>query len=133
MHIAFLIVSLLALVVLKHSSFVKADTRRHNRDDVTGFVGSTHEELLSSRSEKRDIFADRLQEMKRQMELHHKGERLMSEQEYYKLEKKIKAHEHKVEYLDKNTDLRHLDRFLAREELMNEMHRARLSRSGDEF
>lgn len=113
---------------------VEGDTRRHDRDDVTGFVGSTHEELLSSRAHKRDIFAGRLAEMKRQMEQHKTGERLLSESEFYKVEKKIKAYEEKIEYLDKNSDLRHLDRVLMREELMNEMHKARLGRqSSDEL
>jgi hypothetical protein len=112
---------------------VLADTRRHARDEVTGYVGSTHEELLSSRAEKRDIFHERLSEMKVRMDQHMKGEKLLSETEYYKLEKKINAYEHKVDYLDKNSDLRHLDRLLIREEVMNDMHRARLSRSADEL
>ena len=110
------------------------DTRtRHTRDEVTGHVGSTHEELLSSRAEKRDIFHDRLAEMKQRIEQHNQGNELLTEQEYNKLLKKIKAYEHKVNYLDNNNDLRHLDRLLAREELMNEMHRARISRSADEL
>jgi len=111
---------------------VAGDTRRHKRDEVTGHVPSTHEEILAQRERKKDVFGERLEEMKRKMEDHKSGKQLLTKEEYQKMERKIKAYENKMEELTRDFDERHSSRLLAREELLNEMTRARIA-SRDEL
>jgi peptidoglycan hydrolase CwlO-like protein len=108
------------------------DTRRHRRDDVTGHVPSTHEEILAHRERKKDAFSAKLEEMKQRMDDHKTQRQLLTKDEYYKLERKIKAYENKMEELNRDFDERHSRRLLAREELLNEMTRARMA-SRDEL
>jgi peptidoglycan hydrolase CwlO-like protein len=107
---------------------VVADTRRHVRDEVTGHIPSTHEEILSTRQQHKELFSERLAEMKKKFEDHINGTKLLTRAEYQKIERKIKAYESKVEDLSREFDERHLNRVLAREEILNEMTRSRFAR-----
>ena len=66
--------------------------------------------------------------MKKKFEDHINGTMLLTRAEYQKIERKIKAYESKVEDLSREFDERHLNRVLAREEILNEMTRSRFAR-----
>lgn len=122
--------ALVALLLLISS--VLADTRRHRRDDVTGHVPSTHEEILAHRDRKKDLFGGKLEEMQQKMNDHKNGINLMNKDDYERTERKIKAYENKLEELNREFDERHSRRIMAREELLNEMTRSRMA-SRDEL
>ena len=122
----------LVLFLISLDSVVGHDTRRHRRDDMTGHIPSTHEEILSHRERRKDLFTSKLEEMKQTMDDHKTQRRLLTKDEYHKLERKIKAYENKMEELNREFDERHSSRLLAREELLNEMTRARMA-SRDEL
>lgn len=110
------------------AALITADTRRHERDGVTGHIPSTHEEVLSQRYRRKELFGDRLAEMTKKMEDHTSGAQLLTQMEFNRLERKMKAYETKVEELNGEFDQRHLNRVLTREELLNEMTRSRFAR-----
>ena len=122
----------LAVLALSSLTFVAADTRRHSRDDVTGHIPSTHEEILSHRNRKKDMFSEKLEEMQTKMDHHQNGINLMNKEDYERTERKIKAYEHKLQELNREFDERHSRRLMAREELLNEMTRSRMA-SRDEL
>ena len=115
------------LLLFYLAACVTADTRRHARDDVTGHIPSTHEEILSQRQQRKELFGDRFAEMKKKMEDHSSGSKLLTETEYNRLKRKMRAYETKIEELNREFDERHLNRVLAREELLNEMTRSRFA------
>lgn len=124
----------LGLVLLLSFDYLAvADTRVHRRDEVTGHIPSTHEEILSRREEHHDIFSSRLQEIARQLDLHESGERLLTENEYNRFNRKKKAFENKLEELSRVFDERHSRRIMDREELLNEMTKARIKRTRGEL
>ncbi|KAG7362811.1 hypothetical protein IV203_026171 [Nitzschia inconspicua] len=122
-----LVVSLLASI-----ASVSADTRKHRRDEVTGHVPSTHEEILAHRERKKIHFGGKLEELKKQIEDHMSGKSLLTKDEYERAQRKIRAFENKLEELNREFDERHSRRLIAREELLNEMTRARFA-SRDEL
>jgi peptidoglycan hydrolase CwlO-like protein len=111
---------------------VTADTRRHQRDEVTGHIPSTHEEIVAHRERKKDHFVGKLDEMKLQIENHKSGRLLLTKDEFERAQRKIRAYENKMEELNREFDERHSRRLMAREELLNEMTRARFA-SRDEL
>jgi hypothetical protein len=122
--------SVLLLLFLSSPSFlVSADTRHHRRDDVTGHIPSTHEEIVSRRQEHSDLFTSRLDEVNIQLDSHTSGERLLTETQYYKLERKKKAYEGKLEELNREFDERHSRRVLQREEILNDRTKTRIERA----
>ncbi|MGK3744775.1 MAG: hypothetical protein ACI8RD_005525 [Bacillariaceae sp.] len=122
--------SVLLLLFLSSPSFlVSADTRHHRRDDVTGHIPSTHEEIVSRRQEHSDLFTSRLDEVNIQLDSHTSGERLLTETQYYKLERKKKAYEGKLEELNREFDERHSRRILQREEILNDRTKTRIERA----
>jgi peptidoglycan hydrolase CwlO-like protein len=124
--------ALTAILLLIVISPVSADTRRHTRDDVTGHVPSTHEEILSHRARKKEVFGEKLDEIQKKMDDHKNGINLMNKLDYERTERKIKAYKHKLEELNREFDERHSRRLIAREELLNEMTRSRMA-SRDEL
>lgn len=75
------------------------------RDDVTGHVGSTREEILAKREIRKKDFTKKLMELKQQWADHESGEmRLREGSETERLQKKIKAYEKKLEYLNQPPD-----------------------------
>jgi len=106
-----------------------ADTRLHKRDDVTGHIPSTHEEIITRREEHKDLFSSRLDEVNTQLEHHASEERLLTETEYYRLGRKKKAYENKLEELNRVFDERHSRRIMDREELLNDMTKSRIERA----
>lgn len=88
-------------------------TRHLERDEVTGHVGSTREELLSRREQRKSQFGDKLDALKAQMEMHESGTVVLTEYEVQKIQKKIKAYENKLEYLNQEVDDR-VSNFCAR-------------------
>ena len=122
--------SVLLLLFLSSPSFlVSADTRHHRRDDVTGHIPSTHEEIVSRRQEHSDLFTSRLDEVNIQLDSHTSGERMLTETQYYKLERKKKAYEGKLEELNREFDERHSRRILQREEILNDRTKTRIERA----
>eukprot|EP00536_Pseudo-nitzschia_multiseries_P007586 jgi/Psemu1/305046/fgenesh1_kg.180_\ len=118
---------------LSSNHFSAADTRIHKRDEVTGHIPSTHEEILSRREEHHDIFSTRLAEVNAKLDLHSSGEQLLTEIEYNRLNRKKKAFENKVEELSRQFDERHSERIIFREELLNDLTKARIARSRGEL
>jgi hypothetical protein len=87
------------------ASPVLASVRHLERDDVTGHVGSTREELLATREMRKEDFSRKLEELKQQWADHESGKRRLSEGfETQRLLKKIKAYEKKVEHLNQQMD-----------------------------
>lgn len=107
-------------------SLVAGDTRLHRRDELTGHIPSTHEEIVSRREEHHDVFSSRLEEVNEKIDLHSSGEKLLTEAEYNRLNRKKKAYETKLEELGREFDLRHSSRMMYREELLNDMTRSRI-------
>jgi len=119
----------ITLFLSSQPSFVLADTRLHKRDDVTGHIPSTHEEIITRREEHKDLFSSRLDEVNAQLENHAREERLLTETEYYRLQRKKKAYENKLEELTRVFDERHSRRIMDREELLNDMTKSRIERA----
>lgn len=113
--------------------FVVADTRIHRRDDLTGHIPSTHEEIVSRREEHHDLFSSRLLDVNSQLDRHSSGEQLLTEAEFNRLNRKKKAYENKLRELSREFDERHSRRIMLREELMNDMTRTRIERSMEEL
>mmetsp|Transcript_26901 Transcript_26901/g.62910 ORF Transcript_26901/g.62910 Transcript_26901/m.62910 type:complete len:138 (+) Transcript_26901:115-528(+) len=124
---------LFVVLVTSSNSLTAADTRIHRRDEVTGHIPSTHEEIVSRREEHHDIFSSRLEEVNAQLHLHESGEKLLTEKEYHRLNRKKTAYENKVEELSRQFDERHSGRIIFREELLNDLTKARIARSRGEL
>ena len=118
---------------LSSISLVAADTRLHRRDEVTGHIPSTHEEILSRREEHHDLFSSRLDEVNTELDHHSSGARQLTETEYNRLNRKKKAYENKLEELSREFDERHSRRIMDREELLNDMTKSRIGRSRGEL
>ena len=114
------------LLVTIHISLVAGDTRLHRRDEVTGHIPSTHEEIVSRREEHHDVFSTRLAEVNEKLDLHESGAQLLTETEFHRLNRKKKAYENKLEELGREFDLRHSSRLMYREELLNDMTKSRI-------
>mmetsp|Transcript_17043 Transcript_17043/g.42598 ORF Transcript_17043/g.42598 Transcript_17043/m.42598 type:complete len:133 (+) Transcript_17043:114-512(+) len=126
LNIAFLLFNL-------QCSLVAADTRLHRRDDVTGHIPSTHEEIVSRREEHHDVFSTRLADVNRKLDQHSSGEQLLTEPEFNRLNRKKKAFESKLEELGREFDERHSSRIIWREELLNDMTKSRIGRAREEL
>jgi len=109
------------------------DTRRHRRDEVTGHIPSTHQEILARRDEHHGIFWSRLEDVEARLALHDSGERPLTEPEFHRLHRKKRAYRGKLEELGRRFDERHSGRILQREELLNDRTRARIGRSRREL
>lgn len=123
--IVFLFINLQCLTV--------ADTRLHRRDEVTGHIPSTHEEIVSRREEHHEVFSSRLADVNRKLEQHSSGEQLLTEAEFNRLNRKKKAFENKLDELGREFDERHSSRMIYREELLNEMTKTRIGRAMGEL
>ena len=124
---------LVVAVSFLNSQYITADTRHHRRDDVTGHIPSTHEEIISRRRDHHDLFSFRLEDVTSKLDLHSSGERLLTELEYNRLTRKRNAYETKLEELGRGFDERHSKRIMFREELLNDMTKARIGRSHEEL
>jgi hypothetical protein len=113
--------------------FVAGDTRLHRRDEVTGHIPSTHDEIVARREEHHDTFSSRLADVNMKLGSHSSGERLLTEAEFNRLNRKKKAYENKLEELGREFDERHSSRIIGREEMLNEMTKARIGRSREEL
>ena len=84
---------------------LSASVRHLQRDEVTGHVGSTREELLAKRELRKTEFSRKLEELHQQWEDHETGRRRLKEGfETQRLQKKIKAYENKLEHLNQEID-----------------------------
>ncbi|KAL3945227.1 MAG: hypothetical protein SGBAC_000700 [Bacillariaceae sp.] len=125
----------LILCILVLFGAVNANSR-YEVDEVTGYIESTREEILSTRKLRKQQFADLLAGYETQLEEHNSGEVLLTEKQYNKVLQKIKAYKHKLEELGLDADPRFVDRIVAREAHLNEVTRARILRrssGGDEL
>jgi hypothetical protein len=94
--------ALLLLVVLSCCSlFASANTRHLERDEMTGHLSSSAEELLATRERRKQEFTRRLEEYKLQKEHHEQGHRRLTDFEVERLDRKVRAYENKLEYLNK--------------------------------
>lgn len=119
-------------LIMMLASPVTASVRHLQRDEVTGHVGSTREELLAKRELRKTEFSRKLEELHQQWEDHETGRRRLKEGfETQRLQKKIKAYENKLEHLNQEIDDRHIQRLLEREEIMNEVHRDRIQKRSE--
>lgn len=126
--------AIVAFVLLQFlCQFVKGDTRLHRRDEVTGHIPSTHEEIVSRREEHHDHFSARLSEVNGQLDRHASGEQLLTQAEFNRLNRKKKAFENKLKELSREFDERHSRRIMLREELMNDMTKERIGRTRGEL
>ena len=124
---------IISIVFVLSPLFIAGDTRRHRRDEETGHIPSTHDEIVSRREEHHDLFSSRLVEVNAKLDLHMSGEELLTEVEFNRLNRKKKAYENKLEELSREFDERHSGRIMGREELLNEMTKARIGRSRGEL
>lgn len=82
-----------------------ASVRHLERDEVTGHIGSTREEILAKRERRKTDFSKKLQELKQTWDDHESGRRRLTEGfETQRLQKKIKAYETKLEHLNAEID-----------------------------
>jgi len=126
--------AIIALVLFNfQNSFVAGDTRFHKRDEVTGHIPSTHDEIISRREESHDLFSSRLVDVNTKLNHHSSGETLLNEAEFNRLSRKKKAFENKLKELSREFDERHSRRTIDREELLNDMTRDRIGRSRGEL
>lgn len=86
-------------------SFVNGSINRLERDDITGHVGSTREEILARREQRKIEFSNKLEQLKQQWEDHVSGKKRLKEGfETERLQKKIKAYETKLDHLNQEID-----------------------------
>jgi hypothetical protein len=82
-----------------------ASIRHLERDEITGHVGSTREEILARRQHRKDEYSRRLDQLKQQWDDHITGKVPLKEGfETERLKKKIKAYENKLEHLNQEID-----------------------------
>lgn len=93
---------LLILIILSVTWTVDASTRHLERDELTGHIGSTREEILVKRERRKGQFGGKLEELYKQMEAHTSGEVPLPPASVARLEKKIKAYEHKLNYYEES-------------------------------
>jgi peptidoglycan hydrolase CwlO-like protein len=94
-----------SLLMLMLASSVSASVRHLQRDEVTGHVGSTREELLAKRELRKKEFSRKLEELHQQWEDHESGRRRLKEGfETQRLQRKIKAYQSKLEHLNQEID-----------------------------
>eukprot|EP00934_Nitzschia_sp_Nitz4_P008409 Nitzschia sp. Nitz4//scaffold278_size24532//16724//17239//NITZ4_008378-RA/size24532-augustus-gene-0.16-mRNA-1//-1//CDS//3329545384//8399//frame0 len=122
---------LLLLLLYLSSSNAFTSYRDAEKDDVTGYVGTTREELLATRQRRTQDYGAKLQEYQNQLDRHLSGEVPLSAGDVQRLEKKIRAYSNKMEYLTSEMDERHIDRLLERERMLNEVHRERIVRRSE--
>jgi len=84
---------------------VQANTR-YEMDEVTGYIESTREEILSTRKLRKQQFGEKLARFEAQLEDHNSGEVLLTEMDYNRVLQKIKAYKHKLKELDLDADPR---------------------------
>ena len=95
----------LVLLLLTFIVSVNGSVRHLERDDITGHIGSTREEVLAKRERRKKEFSGKLEELKRQLDNHNSGKVPLKEGfETERLKKKIKAYEQKLEYLNQEVD-----------------------------
>jgi exonuclease VII large subunit len=100
-------VAFLLLVVVLCSSLpnpASANTRHLQRDERTGHLPSSAEELLARQDHRKEEFTRRLEEYKLQKENHEQGHRRLQDFEVERLDRKIRAYSNKLEYLNKEMD-----------------------------
>ncbi len=86
---------------------VNGSTRRLERDEMTGHVSSTREEMLSRRERRKTEFSRKLQQLQQQWDDHISGKVPLKQGfETERLQKKIKAYETKLEHLNQEIDER---------------------------
>jgi len=124
---AFKVAAVFALLLFP-CLFVSGDTRLHRRDEVTGHIPSTHEEIVSRREEHHDVFSSRLEDVNSQLDRHASGLQMLTQAEFNRLSRKKKAYENKLQELSREFDERHSRRIMLREEMMNDMTKARIGR-----
>jgi hypothetical protein len=125
---------IIAFVLLKFQYyFVAGDTRLHRRDEVTGHIPSTHAEIVSRREEHHELYSSRLVDVNTKLDHHSSGDELLTEAEFNRLNRKKKAYENKLEELSREFDERHSRRIMDREELLNDMTKARIGGSNQEL
>ena len=83
---------------------VNASVRHLERDDITGHLGSTREEVLARRESRKQEFAAKLDQLKQQLDDHESGRFLLQGFETERLKKKVKAYENKLQYLNEEVD-----------------------------
>ena len=129
--------ALLLLIAAAAVSAGAVDTmERPKRDDHLPSYSETHgylssrEEMLATREQRKNQYADRVKEWKDQLDGHNDGRRRLSEGEVYTLERKIRAYETKLDrHLSHDLDNRDVDRLLAREEIRASRNWERRARS----
>ena len=89
---------LMALVTLASAS------SRYQRDEMTGHIASTREEILARRERRKDHFGEKFEEYKQQLDDHHSGRRLLAGGDLNYIQKKVKAYETKLKQLHKEID-----------------------------
>jgi hypothetical protein len=95
----------LFLFLLTFLASVNGSVRHLDRDDITGHVGSTREEVLAQRNRRKVEFTRKLEVLKQQWEDHVSGSFPLKEGfEANRVKKKIKGLEHKIEYLTQEVD-----------------------------
>ena len=96
----------IAVLLVALIQFADASASRMRRDERTGHISSTREEILAKRERRKVEFGGRYEEYKGQLDDHHSGHRRLSEGEVFRLEKKVKAYERKLEQLHEEIDER---------------------------
>ena len=97
--------SIFLLILAFLISSTNASVRHLERDDITGHLGSTREEILAKREHRKAEFSSRLQQLKKQWDDHVSGKVPLKEGfETERLKKKIKAYEKKLEHLNQEID-----------------------------
>jgi hypothetical protein len=85
-------------------STANASVNRLQRDEVTGHVPSTREEVLARRERRKDEFGGRFDEYKTQLDDHKSGRRRLQEADADRLQRKVKSYERKLEQLHQEFD-----------------------------
>jgi predicted TIM-barrel fold metal-dependent hydrolase len=110
---------LVTLMLLSWSSTVLAVAAadREQPDEWLGAVAPTsRDELLAQRGRRRTAFAGRVEDLRAQLHNTPSDEAL---------HRKLQAYEKKLESLNAPMDARRVDRMMAREEMLQEVHGAR--------
>jgi predicted TIM-barrel fold metal-dependent hydrolase len=111
------LVSLLLLLTLMMLSLSSTLAAAREPDDLFGDVAPTsRDELLAQRERRRTAFAGRVEDLRAQ---------LHSAPSDQHLQRKLQAYEKKLESLNAPMDARRVDRMMAREEMLKEVHGAR--------
>jgi hypothetical protein len=98
--VTFLFLVLLSFAVTGARTRSSSSRSRRERDDMTGHVPSTREEILAKREHRKEEFAGRLEDFQSQWEDHHSGRFLLKPFEVERLERKIKSYTGKLDHLN---------------------------------